>query len=442
MKRLLINLSLLALGAIATVAPFAASAGAQTVVSGTGNPAVDVPAVQAAVDQGGEVILEGHFSFNKPPTVPTAKAFVSGLGGLATVRVSRAVVISGTQDGERTTIEGGTTPFYVEAPGASVTIQGLRFIRPRGAAIFVYAVSGLVIASCKIEGLEPLSGGGGGIDIVTSDGVPTPTHPGHPENISGRLLIANNDIDAAGGTALDNVLGITIFSVGQSPDREVDIHVSGNDIKNVTEPAINLRRVGGRARVEGNVITTGPVSSQKAPVPEAIRAVNIGSYVIAHNVIHSQWPDPDAIGIAVFSQFAAWPMESAVVVGNEVTMLPPDGTVFGTLSAGIDIRGFARDNVVSNNRIQGRARAAVAVDVFRGGIPGNNAFDRNRFDDFEPSHADVFVGAGVTDTLILGQRGTVEDHGINTVILPLRGGQPSGEEMHNALLEIPFRRLR
>ena len=123
------------LAALAALLTCAASVAAQTVVVGTGNPDVDVPAVQAAVDQGGEVILRGHFSFDRPPTVPTATAFV---GGFATVLVSRAVVISGTQDGdrERATIEGGTTPFYVEAPGASVTIQGLRFIRPEGGRDF------------------------------------------------------------------------------------------------------------------------------------------------------------------------------------------------------------------------------------------------------------------------------------------------------------------
>jgi hypothetical protein len=420
MKRLLINFSLLALGAIATVVPLATGAGAQTVVSGTDNPDVDVPAVQAAVDQGGEVILKGHFSFDKPPTIPTVAGFPP-----ATILVSRAVAISGARG---TRIEGGTIPFYVDASGASVTLQRLRFVRPTNSAILVYAVSGLTIASCKVDGIVPLPGlPSSAMWIATTGGIPNPTDPGHPENVSGRLLIANNDIDAAGGTAVDNVLGITMFSVGQSPDREVDIHVSGNDIKNVTEPAINFRRVGGRARVEGNVITTGPISSQRAPRPEAIRAVNIGSYVIAHNVIHSQWPDPDAIGIGVFSQFAAWPIESAVVVGNEVTMLPADGTVFGTLNAGIDIRGFARDNVVSDNTIRGRARAAVAVDVFQGGIPANNAFDLNRFDDFEPSHADMFIDTGVTDTLILGQRGTVEDHGINSVILPFHPRSRSGE---------------
>jgi len=73
------------------------------------------------------------------------------------------------------------------------------------------------------------------------------------------------------------------------------------------------------------------------------------------------------------------------------------------LSAGIDVRGFAQGNVVANNRIRGRARAALALDPFRGGIPGNNEFVLNRFDDFEASVADILVGVGVTNTRVMGR---------------------------------------
>jgi hypothetical protein len=71
-----------------------ASAWAQaTVVIGTGNPDVDVPAIQAAVNLGGEVVLRGHFSFDTPPTIPTALQAV-GIP-LATILISKAVAISG-----------------------------------------------------------------------------------------------------------------------------------------------------------------------------------------------------------------------------------------------------------------------------------------------------------------------------------------------------------
>jgi hypothetical protein len=405
MKRIGVTLCHLIFTAIA----MGGSAAAQTLVVGTGHPEVDVPAVQAAVDQGGEVVLNGHFSFDRSPTVPT------GYGGFATVRVSKAVVISGAddEDGGMASIEGGTTPFYVEVPGSPVTIQRLRFIRPKLDAINVYAVSGLVIASCRIEGVEMQGSGGEGIDISTTPGINVPnlTSPGKPENVSGTLLIANNDIDV-GGTALDDTVGVVVFSVG-IPGAEVEAYVSGNHISNTTEPAIAFRHVVGHVHIEHNVLTTGSVSGRATNL-QVIRVANTGSYVITHNLINCGWAQ--AQGIGVFSQIADWPMEGAIVENNDVTMAPPEDTAFGPDSAGISIRGFAEGNVVLNNRIRGRARAAIALDDYRGGTPDKNTLMRNQLDDFEASRADVFVDVGVTNTVILGLRGTVEDYGLNTVI--------------------------
>ena len=339
------------------------------------------------------------------------------------VLVSKAVAISGTQDGdeERASIEAGTIPFYVDAPGASVAIQGLRFIRAKTGAIFVHSVSGLVIASCKIE-LER-EGGPTGIAIITGPNfvVPTPMNPGNPENISGTLWIVDNDLDLGGGTAEDLTVGVLIFSVGV-PGAEVEAYISGNTIRNVTEPAIDIRRVVGRVYVERNVITTGPVR-----VPggrnDAIRIANLGSYLIAHNWIDCGWTLPDAVGIGVFSQFAAWPMEGAVVVDNDVTMSAPAGTVFGDFSAAILVGGYAEGNVVRNNRIRGRARAGLSVSAIKNApsaVPTNNAFVHNHFDDFEALVADVFVGPTALNTLIVGE-GTVEDLGTGTIIVTRPG---------------------
>jgi Right handed beta helix region len=402
---------------LTTILAMALSAAAQTVVVGTGDPDTDVKAVQGAVDQGGNVILKGHFSFNAPPTVPTATAFA---GGLATVVVSKGVAITGTpdEDGEMASIDGGTTPFYVDATGARVLIRGLRFIRPTGDAIFVYAVSGLEISSSKIDGIVPLPGiGGDGIDVVTSSGVPVPTNPGNPENIAGTLVISDNDIDLTGGTAADNTVGVLVFSVGV-PGATVEAHVSGNKITNTTEPAINFRRVHGRVYVERNVITTGSIASQNAPGPEAIRVANTGSYLIANNSIDCQWADPAAKGIGVFSQLAAWPVDGAVVLDNKVMMNPPTGTVFAPGSGGINIRGFAQGNVVLRNRIRGSAGAGLSLYVFKGGTPDNNAFVLNDFKGFDATVADIYVGALVTNTRIVGS-GTIVDQGVGTIIQPM-----------------------
>jgi hypothetical protein len=404
---------------LASVLACAASAAAPVLVVGTGNPAIDIPAVQAAVDGGGKVSLQGHFSFSLPPTVPTATPW---LGGLATIKVSKAVAISGTHDGdsEMTIIEGGTTPFYVESPGVSVTIEGLRFIHPTGDAIFVYSVSGLVIASNRIESVVPIQLGSSsvaeGIDVSTTSGAPpTPMNPGTPAKVSGALVIANNDINV-GGTAQDATEGVLIFSVG-TPAAEVDAYVFGNRIRNTTEPGINVRYIGGRAYIEGNELSTGAVAGVAAR-PQAIRVVNSGTYVIAHNSIDCGWAQPDAQGIGVFSQFAQWPIERAIIVDNDVKMSAPVGTTFTSFSAGIAVYGFAQDNLVQDNRLEGMARAALLVSTFQGGAPDGTALVLNRFDDFAASAADVYVGTGATNTRIVGA-GTVTDLGTGTIVVAL-----------------------
>lgn len=192
------------------------AAQAVTVV-GTGDPSVDVPAVQAAVNQGGRVVLMGHFSFDAPPTVAELPSLVLSGSALGMVLISKAVAISGTQDdqGEMTTIEGGTNPFYVAAPGAHIAIQGLHFIHSRDVVIRVVAAGGLLIASNRIEGVVPDTKFVSAVLVSTSPGDNPPNAgDGQPENISGTLWIANNDIDMQGTDG--TYLGIIVFAVGKS----------------------------------------------------------------------------------------------------------------------------------------------------------------------------------------------------------------------------------
>jgi hypothetical protein len=398
----------------------AAPSTATQVVIGTGDPAIDVLAVQAAVDAGDTVILKGHFSFDRPPTVVVP---VAGYP-LATVLVSKAVTIVGegagdeSDDGDMTTIKAGSIPFFVNAPAAQVRIQRLRFVRPISDAVLVYAASGVTIASNRVDGLEPFQRTGEGFGINTSGFPPTPTGPGNPEKVSGIIRVVDNDIDAVGASAGDNTIGITVFNVGV-PGAEVEAHVSGNTVRNVTQPAINFRRIAGRAFIERNTIETGALAGPN-PRNQAIRVVNTGSYRIAYNTIDCQWAKAEAEGIGVFSQFAAWPIAGAVVVGNHITMSAPEGTVFTDFSAGIAVYGFAGGNVVRHNSIRGRARAGLSIPVFplpprAPAVPADNAFIRNRFVDFTPSLADVFVGEHALRTRIVGP-GTVVDLGDGTVI--------------------------
>jgi hypothetical protein len=418
-------------GTACTIVPVWAAEAAATaparVVVGTGDANLDVASVQEAVDLGGQVVLQGHFSFDRPPAKTTSVQAFSPRAAM--VLVSKRVVISGTRDGkgEMTTIDGGTWPFAIEAFGFPVTIQGLRFLRPKGGAIEASAVSGLLIADCRIDGIEPIPNPdvrgtrvAMGIGISTTPTHPSPAEPGCPENISGMISVFNNDIDAVGGTAKDMTVGILIFSVGSSPKTEVELYVSGNHIRNVTERAVNIRQVGGRAYIEGNVITTGPVVGAAGGVaPDAIHAVGAGSYRIAHNSIQSDWGN--GAGIRVHANFAGWPITGAIVVDNDVTMSAPENAGFGANSAGIEIRGYAQGTVVLNNRIRGRARAALAVMTQDAGVPGNSELVSNEIEGFHPSLAGVFVDQGVTNTRVVGQGSTIRDQGIGTVVVELGG---------------------
>jgi hypothetical protein len=277
----------------------------------------------------------------------------------------------------------------------------------------------LVIASCKIEGAVPVDHGSAGIGIETSFNPPNPMNPGKPENVSGTLFIVNNAIDVAGGTALDHTLGVLMFSVGVQ-GAQVEVYISGNTISNTTERSINLYQINGRARIERNVVTTSTILGDANVAfgrgTDVIHVTGTGSYLVSGNSVHSQWAA--ATGIRVQGQAAEWPIKGAVVVDNDVNMDAPEGTVFDPNSVAIDVRGNAQDNVILNNRIRGRARAALVVANQTSGVATNNHFILNRLVHFEASFADVFVSPGVMNTLVVGQ-GTVVDQGVGTHIVPV-----------------------
>src|SRR4029077_17878397 len=139
--------------------------------------------------------------------------------------------------------------------------------------------------------------------------------------------------------------------------------------RNIAEPGINFRVIGGRATAERNVLTTGATGTGAG---DGIRVVGPVSYLIARNTIDCGWTNGVATAINVFGQGFSHE-SSAIVVNNDITMSAPEGTPFGATSAGIGIGGFAEGNSVVNNRIRGRAGAALSVSIRNNGNPGNNS---------------------------------------------------------------------
>jgi hypothetical protein len=130
-------------------------------------------------------------------------------------------------------------------------------------------------------------------------------------------------------------------------------------------------------------------------------------------VIECRWAK--CIGIAVFSQHAEWPLAHAIVEDNVINMAPPPETVFGDSSAAIEVRGFVDSSIVRRNTFRGRARVALVVRGFNGGLPLDNAFIDNRMDDFHASLTDVLVKSGVVGTRLV-RPGKVRDQGERTII--------------------------
>ena len=115
------------------------------------------------------------------------------------------------------------------------------------------------------------------------------------------------------------------------------------------------------------------VRDNSLPVYTAVDRV---VYPIAHNRIDIA--DPSSAGIRIRGYAALGSViESATITDNDVTMSPPEGAVFGVGSAGIEIRGMARGNLVRGNTIRGRARVALSVESDKAGDPVGNTLDRN-----------------------------------------------------------------
>ena len=170
-----------------------------SVVTGTGDPARDVPNVQAALDKGGTIRLRGDFNF----------------GADGRVRITKGVRVSGRLDGAGeplTTITGGSWTFYSPLPvdsappsedGPLIVVRNLHFDRAKGTPLHFAYAGGLEIGGCVVTNVEP-----GNSAIARSDGDSVPFQAGivignrlvHPKDglkraVTGTVLVENNRLE-------------------------------------------------------------------------------------------------------------------------------------------------------------------------------------------------------------------------------------------------------
>jgi hypothetical protein len=375
-------------------------------VIGQANPAVDVPAVQEAVDAGGTVVLKGTFNF-EGVSQPGPDPFGVFRGAIL---VTAPVVIRGeaaTIHGGGSTTDGGfQAAFLVIAPGSDVALEGLRFVSPANAAIRVAGAGSLRIAGCEVDGVVPTV-------LAAPDGSSITGALGfHLLGAAlGAVTIVDNDI-RIGGSAKQSTGGINVLA----PVERVEI--IGNRIRETTAHGMNLQNVGGPALIERNVVETGPVgrSGEPGEFVDALRVLGTGEYRVLRNDFDCGTANCAGVRVAATT--------NAEIRQNEIVLSVTPDEVPGSESAGIQVRGTALDNRVLQNRIRGRGRVAISVvhssfppDRPPGtdGNPAGNNFQGNNFQQFDATVAAVEIGEGVRDTTIVGGSGILIDHGTGTV---------------------------
>ena len=206
----------------------------QTVV-GQDDPAVDVDAVQTAVDRGGSVLLLGTFDFGED----------------GRVLLQTDVAISGEADASSrplTTVIGGDWPFFAPTPtdlppahpGPVISIESIHFRHPSGGAIQLVHTGGAYIRANKVTAVRRRSFTAffrhAGLLIGQRDAFITTTIC--PRLVTGSIVVIDNEVHL---TNPDPTLtaGIGVFV---HPIDGADVYVARNLITRCARGCLDCSR--------------------------------------------------------------------------------------------------------------------------------------------------------------------------------------------------------
>lgn len=370
-------------------------------VTGSGDAAKDVPAVQAAVDAGGLVRLRGSFDF----------------GDRGRVQLKRDVEIVGV-DGA--TIRGGFFTFFsplpesaaAAAPSPKIAIRNLNLDGALYGPINIGAASDLVISGNRITNLRPFAmampgypdgQGMAGIFFGTAWSTPPNARRQYLAGVfSGRVLVEENVITLQPAQPT-KTLGYGLmaqFTTG------IDATVRRNTIVGATRTNIefidNYRGPDGRGRIriEDNRLVTneGGIPFPGAQTPNAIlvgyfadrsaaqdpaRAVD---HVVQNNVIETR--GAASMGVAVLTN-------RAKVTGNRITSRGEKA---------MPVMVAASDVEVAGNTVRGRGATAFYING-AGPLKGSgNRLSGNDVRDFEAGNAHVTFGKTAEGNTCSGQQ--------------------------------------
>ena len=398
------------------------SAEAQVTIVGQNSSAVDIQAVQKAVDQGGTINLKGTFDF----------------GNEGRVNMTKDVKIVGeTDNGGKpiTKIKGGLwtlhspfpPTFPPEAPGPKITIQNIYFDGALWTPIYLAYSSGATISNNKMTNIrpkaaadDPVFGKPGlnrqqGIICSPSFAQPVQSRKYIPNLFTGNLIVEDNEIDLTNDvptkTMAQGVLVVWTTGINAQIQRNTIINCSRNSIEAIDN---SLGKEGsGMVLIKDNKMVTS-VEGVPVPTPGTPNGMVFGwffdmsggldpqrniKYIIANNAIRTR--GKASFGIAAFS-------DGAVVINNAI------------LSEGTEARALvicSSDGYIAYNRMEGASSSpGVVVSPWKPLKGSKNVFVDNDLKQLKTSTVDVVFQKDACNNLFIGPTCKISDLGSNNSI--------------------------
>jgi len=396
------------------------SAEAQLTVVGQNNPAIDIQAVQRAVDQGGLINLKGSFDF----------------GNEGRVNITKDVKIIGETDSNRsplTKVKGGFWTFHSppspksppEVPGPKITIQRIHFDGALWTPIFLSYCSGATIAKNKITNVrpkpvdEPIFGMSGlnmqqGIICASALPPPTETRKYIPYAFTGNLIIEDNDIDLTNDvptkTMAQGVFIIWTTGINAQIQRNTVINCARNSIEAIEN--FLGQNGSGMVLIKDNKIANS-VEGVPVPTPQTPNGIIAGwffdmsggvdpqrniKHIIVDNAIRTR--GKTSCGIAAFA-------DGIVVVNNAILS---EGTEAWPLFIA------SSDGYIAYNKVEGDSvNAAIMTMPWKPLKGSNNVIMDNDLKQFKSSKVDVLFAKDACNNLFIGPACKVGDLGSNNI---------------------------
>ena len=396
---------------------------ATTIVYPTGQYPTDVQSVQAALDQGGTILLKA----TNASGAPTAFDFGPAVVGPGFATFSRDAEIVGEQaNGVATTIAGG---FYPLRSFSAITaaVRNVLFNRPLHGAVFFEQPP---TANTEITGIV--------ISHVVGRELAPPQTFGEAMVVGGgRVVINDNIVDHVDA---DSGIGITQL------DSAGPVEILRNRVAGTSENSIECTRNHGIVRIEDNTVRPGPTVDGFGGF--GIEVNGTGDYLVLRNDIVIE--TPGAIGIFVFGTlgFNFGPVANPVVEANRIAMRPA-GTIDGSLfNDGIDLGGLVTAAYVGQNHVDGPGFSAfslfaAAFDPSQPSDLGFNTYVGNNIAGAQAQFADMFLDTPTHDNMVKGMSRTVLDLGTNNQITGFTmSGQPGGGRLVSGATHLRNRAIR